>query len=419
MPRRSIYRVEWIESIDKSLARVQYLAVVCLAGLFPIGKSLAEISLGVGLIAWAARALLDRRRLDAFKNPLSPFIIAWLVIAFVSMHNSVDISTSIKGIVKLLKYSGLYFLVCSTVNSRKALQGVLRGCLIGLLLVCADGIWQVIFGKDLLYGRALDTALNTVRRVVATFNHPDDMSIYIVGVCPIALALALRTTHRRRLYLGSLSVLATVVMLLSWTRGGLLALVGEMLVLAFWLRSWAPIALAASATAAVALTVDRAVTAWAARMPTLLHLLAEPDRLSYWQAALNMIRKHPFIGIGVNTFARTYPIYRIPGDNFSQVGPYAHNQYLHLAAEIGLIGFGVFLFLLGRVFWTGKRHMADRSQATFEAVTLSGLLAGLVGFLILGLVESSLFYLQGATLFWLLVGLVMATNKLQTHRDQG
>jgi O-antigen ligase len=210
----------------------------------------------------------------------------------------------------------------------------------------------------------------------------------------------------------ALSIAATAALLLARARGGFLAFVVSLPLLGVWLRHWIPPALAVLAAALQALTMPPAVKAWSATMPTLLHQLTEPDRLMYWTVALEMIKDHPIIGVGVNSFVKAYPRYEQAFGQFPDIGPYAHNQYLHLTAECGVLGLAVFLGVLVCVFSALARRLSQRTVAPFEAVVAAGLGAGLVAYLINGVLESSLFYSRGAPIFWLVVGLLMATDAI-------
>jgi tetratricopeptide (TPR) repeat protein len=58
-------------------------------------------------------------------------------------------------------------------------------------------------------------------------------------------------------------------------------------------------------------------------------------RFLNWKAAFAMFRDHPFLGTGIFTFGKLYPQYMVIGANESQ---FAHNSYLQIASELGLLG---------------------------------------------------------------------------------
>jgi len=79
-------------------------------------------------------------------------------------------------------------------------------------------------------------------------------------------------------------------------------------------------------------------------------------RLFYWESALQMAKQHPFFGVGIGGFSLNTSFYqRKVLDRWEKLYPpiaknvephvelYTHNDYLQTLAEIGFLGFGIFL----------------------------------------------------------------------------
>ena len=73
-----------------------------------------------------------------------------------------------------------------------------------------------------------------------------------------------------------------------------------------------------------------------------------------WQDTLSMIASNPILGVGLGAYETAYPIYS-HGDGRLRV-EFAHNDYLQILADGGIIG-GViavaFLVIFARTFWRG------------------------------------------------------------------
>ncbi|MDD5034512.1 MAG: O-antigen ligase family protein [Methylococcaceae bacterium] len=118
------------------------------------------------------------------------------------------------------------------------------------------------------------------------------------------------------------------------------------------------------------------------------HGLAWDKRISLWLAAWGMFLDSPLMGRGPRTFVLFYRDYWhnlpswIPVD--SRLTPWAHNLYLELLAEQGMIGLGSFLLLLGfavsagwRLFSSAqgeRRIMSACSLATLAGLSMAALL---------------------------------------------
>ncbi len=94
-------------------------------------------------------------------------------------------------------------------------------------------------------------------------------------------------------------------------------------------------------------------------------------RLWIWETASNMVLAHPLTGVGPGAFDSAYPYYvHRPDDGFRAANNegkhayHAHQMYLGMAAESGLIGLGGLLaciFLVGRWFRRASPPARDRA----------------------------------------------------------
>ncbi|MCU0520229.1 MAG: O-antigen ligase family protein, partial [Anaerolineae bacterium] len=69
------------------------------------------------------------------------------------------------------------------------------------------------------------------------------------------------------------------------------------------------------------------------------------ERMAHWQAALAMWRDHFWLGVGLGCYEPAYPVYRLL--NWRLPLGHAHNAYLNMAAEVGLIGLVAYLVWAG------------------------------------------------------------------------
>ncbi|GAB1421559.1 hypothetical protein MASR2M15_17310 [Anaerolineales bacterium] len=81
------------------------------------------------------------------------------------------------------------------------------------------------------------------------------------------------------------------------------------------------------------------------------------ERLAHWQAALNMSNENPLLGIGFGNYANAYPNYRLI--NWKEPLGHAHNYYLNILAETGIIGalsYGVLWVSILAITWLTRSH---------------------------------------------------------------
>ena len=125
-------------------------------------------------------------------------------------------------------------------------------------------------------------------------------------------------------------------------------------------------------------------------------------RLYVWQGAIKMIQDRPIFGHGVGSFMDIYGRYQGMG-----TGAYAHNCFLQMAAEIGIVGLVCFIWILVRFFRLGFRTLKERKDSL-----LLGLLAGIFAFLVHSFFDTNLYSLQLAVLFWFMLGLAVSIQRI-------
>lgn len=96
------------------------------------------------------------------------------------------------------------------------------------------------------------------------------------------------------------------------------------------------------------------------------------ERLAHWQVAVNMANAHPVFGVGAGHYELAYAEYGLP--SWPRALGHAHNDYLNVLAETGLVGLSVYVtgWLL-LIIWTAAalRQSGD--------MVLHGLTLGLLG----------------------------------------
>ncbi|HYE71742.1 MAG TPA: O-antigen ligase family protein, partial [Blastocatellia bacterium] len=121
-------------------------------------------------------------------------------------------------------------------------------------------------------------------------------------------------------------------------------------------------------------------------------------RLRFWVIAWEMAKHHPWRGVGVAGYMAQYMHHRRyylhdpdyarvrQSDNSSEewgAGGNAHNEYLQLLAELGIIGGVIFLAFWGQIIWRLWRHRSGPYN-----YLVCGVAAGLIAFCVSSAVSS-------------------------------
>ena len=135
-------------------------------------------------------------------------------------------------------------------------------------------------------------------------------------------------------------------------------------------------------------------------------------RVTIWHAAVHMIQDHPWWGVGFGAFNGLLAQYT--QGKLSDLN--AHNSFLMIAAEQGLLAAGVFigaLGLMGASAWWLSRHTQDQA---LKAMAI-GFLGGLAGFMVANLFTVCIDAPEVVSYFWILGGLVVRAVWLERTRQ--
>jgi O-antigen ligase len=132
-----------------------------------------------------------------------------------------------------------------------------------------------------------------------------------------------------------------------------------------------------------------------------------------WENTIQILKDFPLFGSGLGTFAQIFPMYR----TFHFRGPVIHaeNDFLQLASEVGLVGFGLLSILFLFLFF--KRGLRIRSETSPQRYIGIGALTGILALMFYSLVEKNLQVPANALLYAFSWGLAI-TPSLQKRRRE-
>jgi tetratricopeptide (TPR) repeat protein/O-antigen ligase len=323
---------------------------------------LIAVQLGVGngaLVGWAlapARPVAD---------VVADFPVPFLTVGTVAPRDTVAAALTFVG------YAVVYGLVVQTVRTRRQVGRLVRALLLIGGLLAFLGLVDYLTGQSGL-ARLRGSAFPA--RVSATFVNPDHFAAWLAML--IALGLGWMTSRGReqrrapslatllavrelreqavRRYLPMVGLVAMAIALVfTLSRGGLVNLVAALLALLAMLRAVRRVRRSLVVTG-VLLIVVLAYGGWIGFGPVLARLSVASEgtayRLGQYTASLPMLREFPVLGVGLGAYREIYfrhqPIAHQPEVLFF---PYAHNDLLQLAIELGPVGALLCLFLAWRI----------------------------------------------------------------------
>jgi len=233
------------------------------------------------------------------------------------------------------------------------------------------------------------------------------VALYVVPLVAVAGSLALHARQPERLFGAAFLLLGVVVTMLSFSRGGYLALAAVIAGLAFsHRRRWVLLGLAVLGMAALALIE-----------PIRHRVIIETEnvygntvqsRLDLWSGAIKLIEQRPLFGAGLSGFQeRVAPFLTNFHASAFFIDP--HNIVLNFWVETGLLGVIAMAWIIGVGLWVSWRGWRSGS-AEWRPFHL-GVLLALVAVLVHGLVDVPYFKNDLSLEFWTLLAITWAGRR--------
>jgi len=365
----------------------------------------AELLVALLTLAWLARGA-RRRELHIQAGGIVVAVLALVTLAGLSIGYAEDASSAIK---ETLKWLELLLALVIVVDLVRETGEVGARWIIGAMFVAgaaeaAYGAFQFITDSG---PAAFD--LQGALRAFGHFDQPNPFAGYLTTILPLAACMALCRANPvpfRWLAAGAAFVLAAGIGL-SQSRGAWLgAAVAALCLLLAWNRATRrlliPCGLGAALLLALALTgalpaaiLDRlgqAVEYFGVFDVRSVEVTpdnwAVVERMAHWQAGWYMFLDHPWLGVGAGNYAQAYPAYYV-GSWIEPLG-HAHNYYINMLAELGVVGGGLLVVLLGVTFtqFGGVLVRSESQRGAFWRAVLAGVFGGFVVFCVHNLFDS-------------------------------
>jgi O-antigen ligase len=311
----------------------------------------------------------------------------------------------------------LMLVVATTMRTAGMLRLMLWAFVIGAALAVAEGL----VGGGLTATTANELGAGAETRLGGAQGDPNFLAAGIVPA--MVLSLTLMVTSKSglvRLSLGGLLGLLGFGLLASESRGGLIAVATAILAAFIFFRQ------RRAALGAFTLALIAFAGVWASISPAAWERVTSfggggSGRDELWAIALRITGDNPVFGVGLSNYPVVSADYvRQPGaltrvDLILDEAQVVHNVYLELAAEVGIVGLGLFLLvaiLSLYAAWRAATGFERRHDDEMATVSRGVLVAGI------GLLTSSVFISNGVDKrLWVLFGIGAALFALSRRRS--
>jgi putative inorganic carbon (hco3(-)) transporter len=370
----------------------------------PLGIASGTVAKPLGAIlvlSWALHLL--RNRSAPFLPRDQPLIAAALAVFFVfsvvSALWAADTALVISNAARLLQMVLLFVIVFTAIRTRT-----------DLLIVTG----AYVFAASVTAAYAITSGVTVEGRLTGGIANPNFLAAELAAAIILAgfMLAAARTSALRAALVLSI-VFNAIGFTLTQSRGGIIALATALVVAVFLAGRLRPhVIVGVLITGVLGATYYFAIAAPAVRdRLTNISAQGSAGRSDEWTIAYRIFRSHSIGGAGLGNYSALAPNYVTDNLQLLRVqfvlrGFVAHNTYLQILSELGVIGSAVFAaFLLGVIGLGVKSLRGGRFRSDHAASAVArGVVVALVGLLAAYFFASALYAKQ----LWLLLALAAA-----------
>lgn len=388
-------------NLNKYIEQLLYL----LAFIIPFNTPIATPFIYLLVLMAVADKIINKRPWPKLNIHARIFLL-WMLFALLSISQSPKMLESFYNYrVLFTQYAGLYFVGMFYIDSIPKLRKLMYAVLAASIFVAAYGVFQYVEGVNSLTSDSkwVDFAEfpKLKARVYSTLSNPNLLATFLLTAICMATGCLLDRPQQKILKYGLYLVLVVnlTCLLLTFSRGAWLSLIVVMGLLGVVINIRILYVL-------LAVLLMSFVSMREILVSRIASVFSQTDtsaalRWAYWDSTLQMIGWNPMLGVGWSAYQYIYPEYDYFINDPQIIIYHAHNMYLNMLAEIGILGgllyIALFFYALYRL---GKRYAGTRSDRGCTIAVMASVLV----MLLMGITDYPLFNIQLSCVFWLLIG---------------
>jgi len=361
------------------------------------------------------------------KNKLNLPIFLFIIVLSFSLTISNTIEVSFGDYIIFISYIILYFIIINVIKQKNEFNFFVKLFFLTSFIISLYTLMQY-------YG--FGPYFTDIRSLTSTIGQKNWISNYIGMFFPIALIYFLLENIKRNkiLYYILLSILYVTLMICQsrgiWISISLTVILAIYLIIKFNIfeifkknKKWSIVLLSTFLIITVIYSTDNPLNRSALTIPQrALSTFDAQDpsintRILMWRTTFEMIKDKPIFGSGIGTFKMNYLNYQA---DFLKDNPYyikysgkageAHNEYIQIWSELGIIGLGIFLliiFVFYKLVWKFLKEEKDNEKR----LVCLGLFLGINCFLIHSLFTFPLHVPTLGSTFFIIFGLAVVYIK--------
>ena len=423
----------WTKAIEITIIGLVVLVPIvfypyCISAFIPAKEMVAEVLIVLSLMFWGLK-IISKEELKFNLNPLNFPILSFIAICVLSLIWSKSFFISLKELPLFLAGPLLYFIIVNNVSSQVQVNRILA---ITLIIGGLFGIYGILQYQGIDF--SFWTGNIGRHNVFGLFGNVNYFAEYLIIPLPIAVSLFFAPQNKLKKILLLIGIIAMGTSLtLTFTRGSYLGFGASLIFMSFlFLISRSKNFVKDNKKIFIIILVAICIITFLFVVPTPLNKSGTviykiksrvsisqltqdysiKRRIATWKLSILMIKDHLLLGSGIGTYKYNTLKYQAEffeqGENRS-LYPYgfadkAHNEYLQLWAEMGIIGLGIFVWLIISYFNFGFK-LLKRIKDNYKQGIIIGLMGGILAVLVDSIFGFPLHLASTVVLFWIAIGL--------------
>lgn len=413
----------------------------CRTVFIPAKELIAEILVILSLMFWGFKTL-SQEKAKLTSSTLNFPILSFISICVLSLIWSNSFFISLKELPLFLAGPLLYFVITNNISDERQISRILNVLLIVGSLFGIYGIFQYKGIDFSFWMRNIGR-----QQVFGLFGNVNFFAEYLIVPLPIAVSLFFTTQNKLKKILLLIGIIVMSASLTAtFTRGSYLGFGVSLIFMSFlFLISRGKKFIKKNRKIFIIILTVVIIITFLFIIPNPLNKsgtaiekiksrisisqLSQSSsikrRIATWKFTILMIKDHPLLGSGIGTYKYNTLKYQAEffkqGENRS-LYPHgfadkAHNEYLQLWAEIGIVGLGIFIWLIISYFSCGIKILRKIKDEYKQGIII-GLMGSVVAVLIDGLFGFPLHLPATVILFWLVLALTIVIIKIEANAEE-
>jgi len=313
--------------------------------------SIYPIEAILGIIVFA---LIFRGIFEGYNNyfgnmKLVYYCIPFVVCILLSAVTSIDLSLTVKEIVRWLELFLIYYITLNLVSDEKKMRIILYSMFLTVAIV---SVLEIIN-----YFSSFETDVNIGARACLFFGNVNPFAGYVNLIMPVAFGMMMASVLLwERMVLGALMVIYIIAWAFLFSKSGYLSLMLSIVLVLLLVKPRKGVLLLVKSKKQVFLAFATLFAIFAitflfsdiredfigrVRLQQLLTSLG--FRTMCYSVGFNMVRDNLILGIGIGNYPSDIVKF---ATNYYMVKHHLHSLYLQILAETGIMGFSAFVFWL-------------------------------------------------------------------------